>query len=252
MQKVSKAYKDSMKSSLRERAYIMLSFGLVNQEAQAKASIKAGRFAYYSNKNNLFGEHGDDVVYATLEENFTRVDGSMLFPPRNTPGQSFYDTGLVGESLVSEAKCEVTIGLNTIPTDFKGLTINFGENYPVDFDVVGSTGQTIQFRDNTQSLWTTEEVLENTTSIKLVFYRMKNPQSRLRIYSIRFGYGLVYYNDSVMDSKLESYISPIGADVPQIDFYVQLKNYDHYFNVDNPKSAINYLETGQEMDILYG
>lgn len=252
MQKVSKAYKDSMKSSLRERAYIMLSFGLVNQEAQAKASIKAGRFAYYSNKNNLFGEHGDDVVYATLEENFTRVDGSMLFPPRNTPGQSFYDTGLVGESLVSEAKCEVTIGLNTIPTDFKGLTINFGENYPVDFDVVGSTGQTIQFRDNTQSLWTTEEVLENTTSIKLVFYRMKTPQSRLRIYSIRFGYGLVYYNDSVMDSKLESYISPIGADVPQIDFYVQLKNYDHYFNVDNPKSAINYLETGQEMDILYG
>ena len=252
MQKVSKAYKDSMKSSLRERAYIMLSFGLVNQEAQAKASIKAGRFAYYSNKNNLFGEHGDDVVYATLEENFTKVDGSMLFPPRNTPGQSFYDTGLVGESLVSEAKCEVTIGLNTIPTDFKGLTINFGENYPVDFDVVGSTGQTIQFRDNTQSLWTTEEVLENTTSIKLVFYRMKNPQSRLRIYSIRFGYGLVYYNDSVMDSKLESYISPIGADVPQIDFYVQLKNYGHYFNVDNPKSAINYLETGQEMDILYG
>ena len=241
-----------MKSSLRERAYIMLSFGLVNQEAQAKASIKAGRFAYYSNNTNLFGEHGDDVVYATLEENFTRVDGSMLFLPRNTPGQSYYDTGLVGESLVSEAKCEVTIGLNTIPTDFKGLTINFGENYPVDFDVVGSTGQTIQFRDNTQSLWTTEEVLENTTSIKLVFYRMKNPQSRLRIYSIRFGYGLVYYNDSVMDSKLESYISPIGADVPQIDFYVQLKNYDHYFNVDNPKSAINYLETGQEMDILYG
>ena len=49
MQKVSKAYKESMKSSLRERAYIMLSFGLVNQEAQAKASIKAGRFAYYSN-----------------------------------------------------------------------------------------------------------------------------------------------------------------------------------------------------------
>lgn len=252
MQKVSKAYKESMKSSLRERAYIMLSFGLVNQEAQAKARINAGQFLYYSNKDNLFGEHGDDLVYATLEENFTRVDGSMLFPPRNTPGQSFYDTGLIGEKLVSEAKCEVTIGLNTIATDFKGLTINFGENYPVDFDVVGSTGQTIEFRNNEQAVWSTEEVLENTTSIRLVFYRMKYPQNRLRIYSIRFGYGLVYYNDSVMDSKLESYVSPIGADVPQIDFYVQLKNYDHYFNVDNPKSAINYLETGQEMDILYG
>lgn len=252
MQKVSKAYKESMKSSLRERAYIMISFGLVNQEAQAKATVDNGSYAYYSNKDNIFGEHIDDTVYATLEEAFTKVDGSMFFLPRATEGGRYYDTGIVSDKLVSEARCEVVISLNTIATDFKGLTINFGENYPVDFDIVGSTGQTIEFRGNTKSKWSTEEVLENTTYIKLVFYKMKNPQSRLRIYSIMFGYGLVYYNDSVMSSALDSYVSPIGADVPQFDFSVTLKNYDHYFNVDNPNSAINYLETGQEMDIMYG
>lgn len=252
MQKVSKAYKESMKSSLRERAYIMISFGLVNQEAQAKATVDNGSYAYYSNKDNIFGEHIDDTVYATLEEEFTKVDGSMFFLPRATEGGRYYDTGIVSDKLVSEARCEVIISLNTIATNFKGLTINFGENYPVDFDIVGSTGQTIEFRGNTKSKWSTEEVLENTTYIKLVFYKMKNPQSRLRIYSIMFGYGLVYYNDSVMSSALDSYVSPIGADVPQFDFSVTLKNYDHYFNVDNPNSAINYLETGQEMDIMYG
>ena len=252
MQKVSKAYKESMKSSLRERAYIMISFGLVNQEAQAKATVDNGSYAYYSNKDRIFGEHIDDTVYATLEEEFTKVDGSMFFLPRATEGGRYYDTGIVSDKLVSEARCEVIISLNTIATDFKGLTINFGENYPVDFDIVGSTGQTIEFRGNTKSKWSTEEVLENTTYIKLVFYKMKNPQSRLRIYSIMFGYGLVYYNDSVMSSSLDSYVSPIGADVPQFDFSVTLKNYDHYFNVDNPNSAINYLETGQEMDIMYG
>ena len=252
MQKVSKAYKESMKSSLRERAYIMISFGLVNQEAQAKATVDNGSYAYYSNKDNIFGEHIDDTVYATLEEEFTKVDGSMFFLPRATEGGRYYDTGIVSDNLVSEARCEVIISLNTIATDFKGLTINFGENYPVDFDIVGSTGQTIEFRGNTKSKWSTEEVLENTTYIKLVFYKMKNSQSRLRIYSIMFGYGLAYYNDSVMSSALDSYVSPIGADVPQFDFSVTLKNYDHYFNVDNPNSAINYLETGQEMDIMYG
>lgn len=252
MQKVSKAYKESMKSSLRERAYIMISFGLVNKEAQAKATVDNGSYAYYSNKDNIFGEHIDDTVYATLEEEFTKVDGSMFFLPRATEGGRYYDTGIVSDKLISEARCEVIISLNTIATDFKGLTINFGENYPVDFDIVGSTGQTIEFRGNTKSKWSTEEVLENTTYIKLVFYKMKNPQSRLRIYSIMFGYGLVYYNDSVMSSALDSYVSPIGADVPQFDFSVTLKNYDHYFNVDNPNSAINYLETGQEMDIMYG
>ena len=252
MQKVSKAYKESMKSPLRERAYIMLSFGLVNQEAQAKARIEERDFSYYSNSSNIFGESNDDTVYATLEENFTKVDGSMFFLPRRNASHTYLDTGIVSEKLLSEAIFELTINLNMAATDFKGITINFGENYPVNFDMVSSSGQVIEYRNNTESLFTTEEVLENTTQVKLVVYSMKNPQSRLRIYSIRFGYGLVYYNNDVMSSSLESYVSPIGADVPQIDFTVQLKNYDHYFNVDNPKSAINFLETGQEMQIHYG
>lgn len=250
MQKVSKSYKESMKSSLRERAYIMLSFGLVNQEVQAKASVAEGDFAYFSRTEKLFSEKPNDMVYATLEEDFTKVDGSMLFPPRNH-SSSCYVTGLVGDTLLSEAPYELTINLNTLATDFKGITIDFGENYPIDFDMV-SSGQVIEIRNNTSAEFTSEEVFENTTYVKLVFYRMKNPQSRLRIYSILFGYGLVYYNDSVMSSSLESYISPISADVPQIDFSVQLKNYNHYFNVDNPKSIINFLETGQEMKIFYG
>ena len=252
MQQVSKAYKESMKSPLRERAYIMLSFGLVNQEAQAKANVEQGDFAYYSNTSNIFDGKTDAVTYATLEENFTRVDGSMFFLPRQNNSHAYVDTGIISDKLISQEIFELTINLNVPATDFKGITINFGENYPLDFDIVGSSGQVIEFRNNEQATFTTEEVLVNTTSIKLVVYNMKNPQSRLRIYSIRFGYGLVYYNNDVMSSSLESYVSPIGADVPQIDFTVQLKNYDHYFNVDNPKSAINFLETGQEMEIHYG
>lgn len=252
MQKVSKAYKESMKSSLRERAYIMISFGLINQEAQAKASVEERDFAYYANAQNVLGEKSDDTIYATLEENFTKVDGSMFFLPRENQSGVYLDTGIVSDKLLTEAVFELTINLNIAATDFKGITINFGENYPIDFDMVSSSGQIIEFRGNDQAVFSTEEVLTNTTQVKLMFYTMKNPQSRVRIYSIRFGYGLVYYNRDVMSSSLESYVSPIGADVPQIDFSVQLKNYDHYFNVDNPKSAINFLETGQEMEIYYG
>lgn len=252
MQKVSDAYKASMKDSLRERGYIMLSFGLINQEAQAKARIADGEFTNFSNTGNIFGKRSDTTTYATLEENFTRVDGSMFFLPRGTAIGGFYDTGLTSENLISEGVFELTINLNILPTDFKGITINFGENYPIDFDITSDQGQTIEFRDNDQQEFSTEEVFYNTSKLTLVFYRMKNAQSRLRIYSIQFGYGLVYYNDMVMGSSLDSYVSPIGADIPQIDFTVTLKNYDQYFNVDNPNSAINFLETGQEMDVFYG
>ena len=252
MQKVSTAYRESMKSSLRERAYIMLSFGLINQEAQAKAKIGDGAFTRFTKTDNIFGKRTDTTTYATLEENFTKVDGSMFFLPRGTAVGGYYDTGLTSENLISEGNFSLVINLNIAATDFKGITIDFGENYPVDFDIASDHGQVVEFRDNTQSEVSTEEVFENTTSLTLTFYKMKNLKSRLRIYSIMFGYGLVYYNDSVMDSMLDSYVSPIGADIPQIDFTVTLKNYDKYFNVDNPRSAINFLETGQEMDVFYG
>jgi len=251
MQKVSQAYAESMESPLRERGYIMISFGLINQEAQAGAKIDGGDFTYYSNEDNVFQEQANVQNYATLEENFTPADGSMLFLPHEN-AEVLVDTGLIGAGLVSDAAYTLVINLHIDATDFKGVTIDFGDNYPVDFDLIGSTGQTIEFRDNDQSLWNTEEVIEQTTSLTLKVYKMKNEHSRLRIHSIMFGYGLVYYNDSVMDSSLETYVSPICAEVPQIDFSVQLKNYDKYFNVDNPKSAINYLETGQEMDVQYG
>lgn len=276
MQRVSKEYKASMKELLRERSYMMVSFGLVNQEAMANATIGGNNFTYYSKEDKLFGRKIDGTAYATLENDYTKVDGSMYFLPRESVG-NYYDTGLVGDTLINGQDCtlttdnndvlltsendeiivgsgyyELTINLNVIATDIKGLTINFGEIYPVDFDISTSAGQVIEIRGNTMSEFVTEEVLENTTYIKFKFYSMKNLNTRLRIYSIQLGFGLTYYNDDIMDSSLVSYVSPICSDVPQIDFSVTLQNYDQYFNVDNPNSAINFLETGQEMYVWYG
>lgn len=252
MQKVSKEYKASMKESLRERSYMMISFGLVNQEAMANATIEGKDFTYFSHQDNLFGQRSDNYVYGTLEQDFTKVDGSMYFLPRQNASATYYDTGLISGTVIEGQPYELLIELNVIATDIKGLTLDFGEIYPVDFDILTSSGQVIKERDNDKSLFTIEDVLVKTTYIKFRFYRMKNGCNRLRIYSIQLGYGLVYYNEDIMDSQLDSYTSPICEDVPQVDFFVKLQNYDQYFNVDNPDSAINFLETGQEMQVYYG
>lgn len=255
MQRVSKEYKVSMKELLRGRSYMMVSFGLVNQEAMANATIADNDFTYFSKQSNLFGRKLDGTAYATLEQDFTKVDGSMFFLPRETPHGAYYDTGLIGNQLINEddvVKYELLIELNVLATDIKGLTVNFGEVYPVDFDILTSSGQVVKIRGNDTGEFVTEEVLKNTTYVKFRFYSMKNPNSRLRVYSIQLGFGLTYYNNDIMDSSLVSYVSPICADIPQIDFSVKLQNYDQYFNVDNPNSAINFLETGQEMYVWYG
>ena len=50
MQKVSKAYKEAMKRPLRNRAYIHISIGVINQDAQKTAytEIPENSFTGYS------------------------------------------------------------------------------------------------------------------------------------------------------------------------------------------------------------
>ena len=68
----------------------MISFGLVNQEAQANATVMGNNFAYYSKQTGLFGQRKEDTVYATLEHDFTKVDGSMYFLPRENTSGNYY------------------------------------------------------------------------------------------------------------------------------------------------------------------
>lgn len=230
---------------------MMISFGLFNQEAQTNAEVKNGETTYFSDPQDIFSK-SDVYDYATLEENFTRVDGEMLFLPKEKEGNIYYNNGLVSKEVVGEDGYVLLIHLNMPADDIKGLTIDFGNVFPTDFDIETSNGKIVHIADNTETVFTTQDVFENTDYFKFTFCKMSSPNCRLRIRLIQFGYGLVFYNDKIYDSTLETYISPICESVPQFDFSVTLNNIDKYFNVDNPNSAINFIETGQQMEVWYG
>lgn len=59
-------------------------------------------------------------------------------------------------------------------------------------------------------------------------------------------------NEKIVSAELKSTLSPISESLPSVDFTVTIENMDKYYNVDNEDSAINYMETGQEMQVYYG
>lgn len=252
MQEVSESYKASMKETLRERGYIMLTFGLVTQEAQSNATIDNDPQAYFSTSSSMFRSGTDKYVYATVEEDFTKVDGTQYFAPREESGTPFLNTGLTTNGLVSETIQVLVISTNVPAIRVMGFTINWGENYAIDFELSTDAGQVITVTDNDSSEWVTTDILEEFTTITLTVSKMLHEATRVRIYSIMFGYGLSYDNSSVIDSTLDNYVSPISEEVPQIDFSITLTNYDNKFDTDNPNSPASFLETGQEMNIYYG
>ena len=255
MQIVSKAYKKHIRDQLRDRAYMMISFGVINQKAQAKArvgihdnyhSLTRERESY-----RIFSQNSEEVLqtYASVEEDFSPVDGSYLFPPRESKKSNY--TGIISESTVVNGVFRLEVNLGGAPFSFKGFTIDFGESYPKRIRLTTDTGKTM---DGTlaSGLYKTEEVFTEVRTITITVLEMTKPQTRVRIRSVLIGYGLLYTNTNIIDSSLNSYSSPIGAECPQIDFSVTLNNRDRYFDVDNPNSAINFLEIGQELKVMYG
>lgn len=241
-----------MSSPLRERAFIQVSFGLINQTAQTEAKLRASNESYYSSSASVLTFGANNVEYATLERNFTKVDGSMRFLPREDLDVIYHDTGIVSENTLETEEFVLLVNFGSEEISFKGFSIDFGYNYPTEFKIFTNNGKRLDITNNDKSLWITDETFDKVRGVTILVRKMKYEGCRVRIKSLQFGLGLVYGNEYVLDSSLESYVSPISADIPQIDFMVKLKNDDKYFNVDNPKSAINYFETGQQLSVMYG
>lgn len=251
MQNVTDEYKRDIKKPLRNKGYISVSFGLVNQKAQTSAKVVGGEYDYYSSNTSIFDTNQGDKSYARLDNNYISIDGSQFFLPRNSKNLKF-KSGLVSLKNVNGNNVYVLMKIGKVRMDIKGLTLDFGKNIPSDFTITTNNNTVIHVRDNDKRKYYTEEVFTNCNEIKIQFNKMVNVDSRATLLSVKFGYGLMYNNDDVLSSELKTSISAIGASVPQIDFTLKLDNHSHYFNVDNPNSAINYLETGQPLDLWYG
>lgn len=90
MQNVSKAYKQSMKAIGRNRGYIRATLGIINSEAQKNAEVnEKTSVTYFSDTSKPFNGYSVDRVYTTAEQDFSKVDGSMYFLPKQASGLQF-------------------------------------------------------------------------------------------------------------------------------------------------------------------
>lgn len=244
-----KEYKQSMASKLRNRSYMSVSIGVINQAAQSGAYVSDSRdatYSYLSNFNKLFDNCDTYIEYATLEQNFFKTNGSMLFPPRQESKDYLYNVGIISEPINGA----VVIGFDNT-YDIRGATIDFGEKYPVDFSISSGT-KIVHFSGNKESYFTTDEIFEKTKYLTIVPTKMSNENGRLRIHKMFMGIGIVFDNTKILRAEKTEYISSISEELPTMDFSLEIENYNRLFDVENKTSAIHYLEIGQEVKARYG
>lgn len=244
MQNVSKEYKEIMNRMIRNRGYMSVSIGIVNQEAQSDAKFD-GNYMSWSNKTFPFKNQKIKYRYATMEENYFKMDGSILFPPEESYQQSKEEVGIVTESLLGTAV--VNFGTDY---DIKGITIDFSPCYPTKFSIVTENGTFNYTNDN--QVFSTTEVFENTGYMIITPTAMVGGQQRLRIDNITMGVGLNFSNDELQSSNYTDYVHAVSEELPHIDFSVTVFDQDNLFNVDDNNSFIHFLETMQPITLSAG
>ena len=248
MQLVSKEYKEAMKLPHRNRAYIRVSIGVVNSDAQNNASLdEETELTYYSDGKKPFDGYTVTKPYATAEQNFSKVDGSMYFLPKETDGYSYYNNGIVTKDILGSVY--LSFG-GLVGLDIKGLTIDFGECYPTQFTIQSDSGT--KSYENDKQLFTTEDSFDGSSYFVITPITMLGGQDRMRICQMTFGIANTFSNDKVINCSLKDYVSPISETIPSMDVSLTIDNQDLYYSPDNPESAIAYMEIGQEVKVSFG
>lgn len=247
MQAASNEYKDMMRRKWRNPlSYLRVTIGLINQQAQASAYIpERDVYTYYSDLVKPMDSYKVQELYATCDQDYTTVDGSMYFLPKDA-ADVVLNQGIVTDGLKGEIEIRFPVQY-----DIKGLTVEFGKAYPVEFTII-SDNRTLNVTNNADGHYVTEEIFEGATFLRFVPAAMVNGQSRFRINQITMGIGVYFDSKKILSATKKEHISPISEELPTIDFDVTVDNKDRAYDVENEESTVNFLEIGQQVEVLYG
>lgn len=247
MQAASKEYKEMMRRKWRNPlSHLRVTIGLINQQAQSSAYIpEPSGYTYYSNLVKPMDNYQVKELYASCDQDYTMVDGSMYFLPRDT-ADVVLNQGIVSDDLLGAIEIRFPVQY-----DIKGLTVEFGKAYPVEFTII-SDNLTLNVTDNADDHYVMEEIFEGATFLRFVPVVMVNGQSRFRINQITMGIGIYFDSKKILSATKKEHISPISEELPTIDFDVTVDNKDRAYDVENEESTVNFLEIGQRIEALYG
>lgn len=195
---------------------------------------------------------GNRVVtnYASLEENYFKLDGSFILP--NDPaGFENDNTGYISEEVESQYNDKkIKIRSNTsdviIYDDLYGLTIYFKDNIPATVNIkiyYINHNPIIQTKNNN-----TDDVvyfefgkISYITSIEIELDDFMYSNRRIRIPKIEAGITNVYKNSDLIEFKITEQISEFNVEMPIDECDITIDNYDNKFDIMNPSGLIKYL-----------
>lgn len=245
MYRTSGAYKSEMQEYHRLDSYVWVYLGLINRDAQAAASIGSELTDF--SQTDIFDNSRFIGYYATAEEDFAKVDGSLYFTPEDARYYNVFNQGAVSKDILGSITFEFseTIG------KFGGLTLDFGDRYPTEFTATNGK-ETYAYTNDKAGLFIAEGNFYDSDYITITPISMVGGEQRLRIHSVMFGIGFQFDNGDLISTKRTNDIDHLSLELPKKTFEFTIDNYDQSWTMDNPSSYARTLEEMQIVQVTYG
>ena len=184
--------------------------------------------------------------YATLENNYTLLDGSFMVYNEN----KIVTNGFISNDLFENINDNtITITNNSTTTTSKGITIYFKENLPFDFTVTITDVNNNVIVDNVvnNQSYNYQYIFPDETIISTVTINITSvefPDNRLRIAYIDFNLGDLYENSELISFDVTEELDLLEESIPINTCTIRLNNYSdngNKFDPINPKGLTKYL-----------
>ena len=253
MKVVSDKLKEVMNQNIRPTTRFQASLEMRDRSVESDATVTTSDATIFS--TGVFDEaHEGD--YVAFEKDFFRVGSNQRILP---------DAEYIKNGYVSSVMCDSEGVFQEIPVveismattqSFVGMTYEFAYAYPTQIRVTyylngEQRGQFISAPTDVTFV-DAENRLSEFDRIKFEFLSMSEPNCRLRIARMSFGYEKKFNMGDILSVNHNLSIDPISSSLPYEKLTLKVSNLDKDYNPDNPQGLWVYFTNGQPLSVRYG
>ena len=253
MKVVSNKLKEVMSQNIRPASRFQASLEMIDRSIESDATVTTSDTMPFS--TGVFDKvHEGD--YVAFEEDFFRVgSGQRILPDNNYIKNGYVSSVMCDENGIFQEIPIIEFSF-AIPRSFIAMTYEFAYDYPTQIRVTYyldgmQRGQFVSIPTGVDFIDAEHHIYE-CDRITFEFLGMSEPNRRLRIARMLFGYEKKFETRDVLSVNHTLSIDPISSSLPYEKLTLTVDNFSKDFNPDNPQGIWVHFTNGQPLSIRYG
>jgi hypothetical protein len=250
---VSDKYKEVMNDTIRPTSQFQASLEMIDRSVESDATVTTSGETPFS--TGVF-DKAHECDYITFEKNFFEVGSNLRIAPDSNYLKNGYVSSVISDENGVFQEIPVIEFEFLKSRNFVAMTYQFAQAYPTKIRVTYyldgvQQGQFITTPDDINYLDVDNHIYD-CDRITFEFLGLSEPNRRLRIARMIFGYEKKFEMKDIISVDHTSSVDPISSSLSYEKLALKVSNLDKDYNPDNPQGTWVHFANGQPLSIRYG